>query len=498
MKLDVNVLKFLAKDDFRVLTAVEVGQKNHELVPLPLIESIAALRTGGTQRAARNLLRYKLLHHDSSKYDGYRLTPLGYDYLAIKALVNRGAISSVGSQIGVGKESDVFEVMNDEGEVMALKVHRLGRTSFRAVKSKRDYLKHRSSFSWLYLSRLAAAREYSFMVALAEQGLPVPTPIDHNRHCVLMSLVDAIPLAQVQELHEAGNTFHDLMALMERLTRLGLVHCDYNEFNLLVDTEDTVTLIDFPQMVSVSHENAQELFDRDVDCVIKFFKTKIGYIPEQDQARPWKRPCFQELCQRLESRLDIDLQASGHPKLGKGGKAVSSGRSPLDPDVAVSADSDAASEADSEAISAADADEEAGGSEASSSVAPAYDEPTGDAQPLAAAAADCKAGETSMLIRNEVPLATIYEDGKRRGITRLYLSCQGEELAGRNIHEAGVPVGMPCPTFAWASFTPHTTNFITRPAPKRESSTLSMQLAGLQDDAMEWFDEPLRCSAFVE
>lgn len=36
-----------------------------------------------------------------------------------------------------------------------------------------------------------------------------------------------------------------------------------------VDTSDTVTLIDFPQMVSVSHENAQDLFDRDVDCVIK-------------------------------------------------------------------------------------------------------------------------------------------------------------------------------------------------------------------------------------
>jgi RIO kinase 2 len=43
--------------------------------------------------------------------------------------------------------------MNDEGEVFALKLHRLGRTSFRAVKSKRDYLGKRSHFSWLYLSR---------------------------------------------------------------------------------------------------------------------------------------------------------------------------------------------------------------------------------------------------------------------------------------------------------------------------------------------------------
>ncbi len=36
------------------------------------------------------------------RYDGYRLTYLGYDYLAIKALVNRGAIAGVGRQVGRG------------------------------------------------------------------------------------------------------------------------------------------------------------------------------------------------------------------------------------------------------------------------------------------------------------------------------------------------------------------------------------------------------------
>jgi RIO-like serine/threonine protein kinase len=43
--------------------------------------------------------------------------------------------------------------MNDEGEVFALKLHRLGRTSFRAVKNQRDYLGRRTNYSWLYLSR---------------------------------------------------------------------------------------------------------------------------------------------------------------------------------------------------------------------------------------------------------------------------------------------------------------------------------------------------------
>ena len=60
-------------------------------------------------RCLRALLRAKLVHHDASGVEGYRLTPLGYDFLALRALLARGAISAVGRQIGVGKESDVYE-----------------------------------------------------------------------------------------------------------------------------------------------------------------------------------------------------------------------------------------------------------------------------------------------------------------------------------------------------------------------------------------------------
>jgi RIO kinase 2 len=63
---------------------------------------------------------------------------------------------------------DIFEVADEDGKIMAMKLHRLGRVSFRAVKSKRDYLKHRSSYNWLYLSRLAVAalKEFAFMKVL--------------------------------------------------------------------------------------------------------------------------------------------------------------------------------------------------------------------------------------------------------------------------------------------------------------------------------------------
>lgn len=123
---------------------------------------------------------------------------------------------------------DIFEVATEDGTVLAMKLHRLGRVSFRAVKSKRDYLRHRRSFSWLYLSRLAALKEFAFMKvcflwslslldfsdsqilgrlwvkllnhsliywqALGEHGFPVPDAVDCNRHCVIMSLVQGYPL----------------------------------------------------------------------------------------------------------------------------------------------------------------------------------------------------------------------------------------------------------------------------------------------------------------
>lgn len=126
--------------------------------------------------------------------DGYRLTNTGYDYLALKSLTLRTSVSSFGNQIGVGKESNIYTVSNDEGVPLCLKLHRLGRTCFRNIKEKRDYHGKRHKASWLYLSRISATREFAYMKALYDRGFPVPKPIDFNRHCVIMELVNGYTL----------------------------------------------------------------------------------------------------------------------------------------------------------------------------------------------------------------------------------------------------------------------------------------------------------------
>lgn len=305
-KLNVVVLRYLTRDDFRVLTAVEMGMKNHEIVPVNLISSIASLRHGGCNKILRELVKHKLVAYERTKaVQGYRLNNGGYDYLALKTMSSREVLISVGNQMGVGKESDIYIVASPEGDQYALKLHRLGRTSFRNLKNKRDYHKHRKNMSWLYLSRLSAMKEFAYMKALYERGFPVPKPVDYNRHAVVMELINGYPLCQVRELEDPPSLYNELMELVVKLANHGLIHGDFNEFNLMLDDQDHVTMIDFPQMVSTTHYNAEWYFDRDVKCIRDFFAKRFNYESEL-------YPTFKDIKRSVS--LDVEISASGFTK----------------------------------------------------------------------------------------------------------------------------------------------------------------------------------------
>ncbi|KAM9821395.1 serine/threonine-protein kinase RIO2 [Syngnathus typhle] len=305
-KLNVVVLRYLSRDDFRVLTAVEMGMKNHEIVPVSLLSSIASLKHGGCNKILRELVKHKLVVYERAKtVQGYRLNFGGYDYLALKTLSSRDVIASVGNQMGVGKESDIYIVASQDGEQYALKLHRLGRTSFRNLKNKRDYHKHRKNMSWLYLSRLSAMKEFAYMKALYDRGFPVPKPVDYNRHAVVMELINGYPLCQVHKLQDPPALYSEFMELIVKLANHGLIHGDFNEFNLMLDDQDHITMIDFPQMVSTSHPNAEWYFDRDVKCIRDFFARRYSYESELF-------PTFKDI--RRSCSLDVEVSASGFTK----------------------------------------------------------------------------------------------------------------------------------------------------------------------------------------
>jgi len=305
-KLNVSVLRYMTREDFRVLTAVEMGMKNHEIVPGMLIASIASLRHGGVHKVLRELCKHRLLSYErGSRYDGYRLTNQGYDYLALKSLTARDVVTSFGNQIGTGKESNIYVVGGPEGEQLCLKLHRLGRTCFRKVKEKRDYHKARKQMSWIYLSRISATKEFAYMKALKNRGFPIPNPIDFNRHCIIMELVNGYTLQNISEVGDPGELYDKLMNLLLKFANHGVIHGDFNEFNIMVDDNENPIIIDFPQMVSTKHVHAEYFFDRDVTCIRDFFRRRFGYESEL-------APCFADICR--EDAMDAEVHASGVTK----------------------------------------------------------------------------------------------------------------------------------------------------------------------------------------
>lgn len=305
-KLNVSLLRYLTPEDFRVLTAIEMGMKNHELVPSALAASIANLQHGGVHKLLRDLCKHRLLSYErGKKFDGYRLTNMGYDYLALKTFTKRGAVSSFGNQIGVGKESNIYIVANSEQQELCLKLHRLGRTCFRNIKDKRDYHKHRKSASWLYLSRISATKEFAYMTALHSRGFPVPKPVDYNRHCVVMELIIGKPLTNILEVENVEALYDELMNLIVRFADSGVIHGDFNEFNIMLGENEKPVIIDFPQMISTLHPNAEMYFNRDVNCVKEFFKKRFGYESELF-------PIFSET-ERCDN-LDAEVECSGFTK----------------------------------------------------------------------------------------------------------------------------------------------------------------------------------------
>ncbi|PYH44533.1 protein kinase RIO2 [Aspergillus saccharolyticus JOP 1030-1] len=335
MKLDPKAIRYLTAEDFRVLSAVEQGSRNHEIVPTPLIAQISGLRGGsGVHRSISNLAKTNLIAKvKNAKYDGYRLTYGGLDYLALHAHQKQKVIYSVGNQIGVGKESDINVVANHQKQQCILKIHRLGRISFRTVKTNRDYLRHRTSASWMYMSRLAAMKEFAFMKALRENGFSVPEPIAQNRHTIVMSLIDAFPLRQISSVADPAGLYAELMEMIVRFARYGLIHGDFNEFNILIkevvveeesedkkgkgregdDEEEKVQLvpvvIDFPQMVSIDHPNAEMYFDRDVNCIKRYFSRKFHFV--SDVPGPFFAEAKKQMMQNPGKRLDVEVEASG-------------------------------------------------------------------------------------------------------------------------------------------------------------------------------------------
>ncbi|MFB6153743.1 MAG: serine/threonine-protein kinase RIO2 [Halodesulfurarchaeum sp.] len=272
----------LEAEDFHLLSGVEQGMRFSKWVDREKLPSFSNLTPEEVDYRLDRMLDREFIERKTIQYEGFRLTFDGYDALALRTFAERETIEGFGAPLGVGKESDVFEVQSYKP--LALKFHREGYTNFREVHRERDYTAEKEHVSWQYTARKAAEREYQALGDLYPD-VSVPRPIDHNRHAIVMEKVPGVELSRASlESGQVRGVLDLILTEIARAYQKGVVHADISEYNVFVD-ESGITLFDWPQAVRTDHQNARELLERDVENIVGYFRRKYpGEMGEPDTA----------------------------------------------------------------------------------------------------------------------------------------------------------------------------------------------------------------------
>lgn len=264
MKLLMDGVWNITEDHRKVLEAAESFIKTHHYVPENMIKNKSKIKSNFSI-ILRDLVKLKFIQCFGSTF---KLSLSGFDCVAINKLREMG-LNQMGSPIGIGKESDIYLGQFKKKDV-AIKVHRLGRTSFNKIEER----SLNGEDNWFSANKESAYNESHYLQLFS--NLSVPKFYCYCRHMVVMELLDEYqPLYKII-VEEPEIVSNKMLTFLKEMWDMGYAHGDFNEFNVMVRDTD-IKVIDFPQCVPTSDEKAIFYLKRDIECVQKYFwkKNKI-------------------------------------------------------------------------------------------------------------------------------------------------------------------------------------------------------------------------------
>jgi len=291
----VRAMKSQTPSATQALLSIESELMRFEYVPLDIITSALKMSSAKVRHLLDLLVEDELLRASGSPYRGYTLTYAGADLLALKTLVENNILSAMGKPIGVGKESEVYDALLEDEDVVAVKFHRIGRISFRQTRRLRTYATGKR-VGWIVQAKRAAVREFEALTKLHGSHVSVPKPIYRTRHVVVMSALDGSPLIEYPNAI-SRELVEELFSNIRGMYGAGVVHADLSEYNILVSGEGHVTLFDFPQWVPPSHSSAEKFLSSDITNLLIFlskrnvphptFQSILSYVMGEKESMEW-------------------------------------------------------------------------------------------------------------------------------------------------------------------------------------------------------------------
>ena len=193
-------------------------------------------------------------------------------------LMTQDVFEYIDYPISTGKEAKVFRGVTKEGASVAIKIMRINTAVF---KDYRQYIEGDYRFKKVGRGRKMVftwtRKEFSNLKRMHEGGIRVPEPIVFSKNVLVMECLEnqgqIAPMLKNCKLDkEAMQVIHDeIIQYMVKLIReVKLVHGDLSEYNILLSNGQPY-MIDVSQAVPLTHPLAQDLFERDVDNIVRFF-----------------------------------------------------------------------------------------------------------------------------------------------------------------------------------------------------------------------------------
>lgn len=264
-----HLVSLLNKSDFKILKVFASSLKNRQFLNLPTLSQYSDLSQSLIEHHLKRLVKFGLI---SKSNIGYTLLVTGLDIYVLKILSNRNIITAIGPQIGIGKEAEVYLAHDSLEQDRIIKMFRLGRSSFKQIKRKRDV--NTGTNSWLLLNIETAKKEYDILTYLKDSSTSFPSPLYRSFHCIVMEPIYGSRLSDIENLDYPELVLEKIISNMTIAYRKGYINGDLNEYNILVN-DDNIFILDWPQAVRVDTTNADVLLTRDVNNIIKFFSRKF-------------------------------------------------------------------------------------------------------------------------------------------------------------------------------------------------------------------------------
>lgn len=264
-----HLVSLLNKSDFKILKVFASSLKNRQFLNLPTLSQYSNLSQSLIEHHLKRLVKFGLI---SKSNIGYTLLVTGLDIYVLKILSNKNIITAIGPQIGIGKEAEVYLAHDSLQQDKILKMFRLGRSSFKQIKRKRDV--NAGTNSWLLLNIETAKKEYDILTYLKDSSISFPSPLYRSFHCIVMEPIYGSRLSDIENLDYPELVLEKIISNMTIAYRKGYINGDLNEYNILVN-DDNIFILDWPQAVRVDSTNADVVLTRDVNNIIKFFSRKF-------------------------------------------------------------------------------------------------------------------------------------------------------------------------------------------------------------------------------